>query len=517
MKRNYRVSLSLMCVAVILLAALINACSFGPSFSEMTTASEFVSAFQPADKTNYFFIDSPQVCFSAKLESADDNTEITSRWVYVKGDLPVHTDSVIGTGKIRCSNGRYFGFTLTAPAQGFTSGEYKVELYISGQRKAQYTFYIQKEKGTIPQIRSYTLNPLNLTKGDSAELSWQVENASRVSIMPEPGTLTSSGQMTISPDKDTTYTIWAINRSGVSSSSLSVKVREAVTEKADLVIVDFWYTGTTIYYIVKNIGSLASKGSESYLYKNDVQVSEDYIEPLGPGQERTELFSVYHFTPRFGSVLNGAISEATSDAVNMRICLNANSAFPESDIDNNCMEHNFGPLLDVGLHRYAPTAQWQSSAGNLKWPMLKSSAEGWATVAPAHVGSGMSYPNSIIMTLPVMANSWIEARFGLSDDGSRKLQPFYIPHKAKLSAKVGLTADAPESSSVKFILGTAQGGDITYYPPVVINAKGKLERYEVDLSKLAGKSVEFILRVESSTPLQQGSAVWIDPSFYQEL
>jgi hypothetical protein len=82
---------------------------------------------------------------------------------------------------------------------------------------------------------------------------------------------------------------------------------------------------------------------------------------------------------------------------------------------------------------------------------------------------------------------------------------------------VGLTRDAPASGTVKFIIGTAQGSDITYYPPVIINTRGKPETYEVDLSKLAGKQIQFIFRVESSEPLQQGSAVWIDPTLTQEI
>jgi len=209
-------------------------------------------------------------------------------------------------------------------------------------------------------------------------------------------------------------------------------------------------------------------------------------------------------------------SDATTDAVNMRMCLNGNSAFPESDYDNNCMEHNIGPLLDVKLSRYAATAHWESSAGVLSWPMLRDAHDGWAQVGSGQINNGESYPDSVIMTLPVAANSWIQACVGIPQGTPVVQQPFTVPHKAKIITMVGLTNDAPESASVKFIIGTAQGSDITYYPPVVINTKDKLEKYEVDLSKLAGKQVQFILKVESSGPLQQGSAVWTDPSLIQE-
>jgi hypothetical protein len=130
--------------------------------------------------------------------------------------------------------------------------------------------------------------------------------------------------------------------------------------------------------------------------------------------------------------------------------------------------------------------------------------------------NGESDPNSLIMTLPLSANSWMQARLGLPQGNPVVLQPFTIPHKCKLSAEVGLTLDAPDAATVKFIIGTAQGSDITYYPPVIINTIGKPEIYEVDLSKLAGKQVQFVFRVESGEPLQQGSAVWIDPTLTQE-
>jgi hypothetical protein len=347
-------------------------------------------------------------------------------------------------------------------------------------------------------------------------MSWQVSNATRVNILPSPGLVTAEGKVNLNPAEDTTYTLWAVNRSGTTSNSLSVKTIRPAKDRADLTVTDFWVTGTTLYYNVKNIGTAASSASESYLYKNDVLVSQDYVAPLNPGMERVESFASYHFSPRFQSVLGGAVAEATSDAVNMLVCVNGDSAFPESNGNNNCMDHNFGPLLEAKLSHYAATAQWQSSTGALKWPMLRDSKGGWAQVASAQMDNGQSYADSIIMTLPICADSWMQTRFGIPQGYPVVLQPFTIPYKTRLSVRVGLTLDAPASANVKFILGTAQGSDITYYPPVIINSTGKPEMYEVDLTKLAGKQVQFIFKVESSKPLQQGSAVWIDPTLVQE-
>lgn len=514
---HFRQLLLLAVALVFLSTSCANMFNFSPSISELTTTTGFLSAYQPADKTNIFYIDSPQICCSAKVIRAHSGTEIVANWIYVQGEMSQEAKTLIGTDKVHCDSDCYFGFTLSSPSEGFTSGEYKVDLSIDGQHKADYTFYIQREQsGTIPQIKSFVASPLNLIEGEPFAMSWQVSNATRVNIQPSPGLVKTEGKLNLSPVEDTNYTLWAVNRSGTSSNSLSVKIIHPAKDKADLTVTDFWDTGNILFYNVKNIGKLASSGSKSYLYKNDVLVSQDYVAPLDPGMERVESFASYHFSPRFPSISGGGISEATSDAVNMLVCVNGDSAFPESDVTNNCMEHNFGPLLDVKLNRYVSAAQWQSSIGALSWPMIKDSKGGWAQVAATQMNDGESYPDSIIMTLPINANSWMQASIGLPQGYPVLLQPFTIPHKSKLSARVGLTRDAPVSANVKFILGTAQGSDITYYPPVIINTEGTLEKYEVDLSKLAGKQVQFIFRVESSEPLQQGSAVWIDPSFTQE-
>ncbi|MBN1691856.1 MAG: hypothetical protein JW901_12645 [Dehalococcoidia bacterium] len=512
-----RVRLFLLTSAALSLTACADTGIWGPSISDLTTTTGFISAFQPADQTDIFYIDSPQICCSAKLIGANRNTEIDANWVYIKGDMSKEADPVIGSGKIHCSDNSYFGFTLPAPDGGFISGEYEINLSIGGKHRADRTFCIQKEQsGEIPRIQTFIADPLNVTEGQPLLLKWQVSNANRVTIAPDPGQVQPEGNLNLVPSIDTTYTLWAVNRRGASSRSLSVKVQPAAAADADLEIIDFWNTGNILFYSIKNTGIAASVASNSYLYKNDLLVAYDYVTPLDPGQEKVDSFATYHFSPRFPSVLDSSTTSTSSDSVNMRICLNADAAFSESDESNNCMEHNFGPLLAVNLDRYAASAIWQSSRGQLKWPMTKETEDNWAQMGTGQMNKWGSYPDSIVMTLPAESNSWMQATIGVPQGNPAVLQSFDIPHKTKLSAMIGLTDDAPASASVKFIFGTAQGSDITYYPPVVINMPGKLEMYEVDLSKLAGEQVQFILRVESSEPLQQGSAVWIDPSLTQE-
>ena len=301
-----RQMLLLAVAAALLSTSCANMFNFSPSISELTTTTGFVSAYQPADKTNIFYIDSPQVCCSAKVTGARSGTEIEANWIYVQGEMSKEAKSLVGTGKVHCDSDCYFGFTLPSPGEGFISGEYKVDLSIDGQHKADYTFYIRREQaGPIPQIKSFAAKPLKLTEGEPLAMSWQVSNATRVNIQPSPGQVKAEGKLDLNPVEDTTYTLWAVNRSGRSSNSLSVKIIRPAKDRADLTVTDFWNTGNILFYNVKNNGTLTSSGSQSYLYKNDILVSQDYVAPLDPGMERVEAFAQYHFSPRFSSVLGG--------------------------------------------------------------------------------------------------------------------------------------------------------------------------------------------------------------------
>lgn len=494
-----------------------NLFNFDPSISDLTIATELLADSRPYDSTNSFFTDSPKICCSAKLSRAHPNTAVTADFVYVKGETAQETNPLIYEDKIICDNDRYIGFTLPAPAEGYISGEYRAEISIDGKQKVVGTFFIQKDSSTpLPRINSFAASPLSITAGQQTVLNWKVSNATRVNILPSPGSAGVEGTRSITPATDTTYTLWAVNRGGSSSNMLTVKVIPPITGRPDLVITEFWSSGNVISYRIKNIGNLASCPTESYLYKNDMQVSTDYVAPMEPGEERAEAFLGYHFSPRFPMEPSPYQPESGSDAANMRICLDGPNACAESSKDNNCMDHNYGPLLNINLVRYANSAQWQSSTNQLKWPMFRDGYDGWATVAPAQVENGGGYPDALIMVPPPIKNGWIQGTFGIANGSPVTVLPVIIPHKCKFSAKVGLTRDAPSTTSIKFTLGTAQGDEINFFPSVTVESKGKLENYEIDLSKLAGKHVKFIFKVESGQPLQQGNAVWIEPVLTQE-
>jgi hypothetical protein len=514
--RLYRLISCLALASLLASAACSGLFNPQPSVCEVTLTTGLASDYRPADSTATFYIDSPQVCCSARVSGAVPGTEVKATWTFIKGGMSREAKPVISEETAACEKDCYIGFILPAPDDGFINGDYRVDLSISGITKASGAFAILEDQSVaMPQIITFTADPPKISAGQAAVLKWNVTGASRVDIQPGPGTAAVEGSQSVNPAVDTTYKLYAVNRGGCSYSSLTVSVAPLIKEKADLQVIEFWSSGNVLAYRVKNNGDLASCPSMTYLYKNDLLESKDYIAPLLPGEERVEALQQYHFSPRFGTTTGSGGSEAPTDSVNMRICANADAACVESDDINNCLEHNFGTLLNINLVRHAHNARWQSENITLKWPIPGDSDSGLACIATAQLGNGESYSDALLMSPPPVGG-WIQGTFGLIQGTPPALVPFYIPHKCKLTCKLGLTHNTQASAGVKFMLGTMQGSEITYFPPVAIDSSNKTEAYEVDLSKLAGKKVNFVFRVESGGPWQQGSAAWIEPVLIQE-
>ena len=487
-----------------------------PSISEVTLTTGFVSDYRPADTTVTFYIDNPQICCSARVSGAVPGTKVKASWTFIQGGMSREAEPVISEETAACEEDCYVGFKLPAPDDGFINGDYRVDLSVGSITKSSGAFTIMKDPSVpIPQIISFTADPPRITAGQATLLKWKVTGATRVDIQPAPGTAAAEGSQAVNPAVDTTYKLYAVNRGGCSYSALTVSVAPLIKEKADLQLIEFWSSGNVLSYRVKNNGNLASCPSMTYLYKNDLLESKDYVAPLLPGEERAEALQQYHFSPRFNATSGSGGSEATTDAVNIRICVNADAACIESDETNNCLEHNFGKLLNINLVHYAYNARWQSENITLKWPILKDSNAGLACISTAQLGNGETYPEALLVS-PPPGGGWIQGTFGLIQGTPPALEPFYIPHKCKLTCKMGLTRDTLVPGGVRFMVGLLQGSEITYFPPVTIDSANKIEAYEVDLGKLAGTKVKFVFRVESGGPWQQGSAAWIEPVLIQE-
>ncbi len=78
--------------------------------------------------------------------------------------------------------------------------------------------------GTNPVINSFFASPSTIIAGDSATLSWTVNDADSVTIDYGIGTVALTGITTVNPTTDTTYTLIATNSTGPVIATVTVTV-----------------------------------------------------------------------------------------------------------------------------------------------------------------------------------------------------------------------------------------------------------------------------------------------------
>ena len=93
-----------------------------------------------------------------------------------------------------------------------------------------------------PSIKSFSAEPKKIIRGQKANLSWNVSEATSVSIDQDIGTVPSSGTQEVAPDTTTTYHLTASNNAGPVSESVVI----TVTEPPEPAITSFTASSTSI-------------------------------------------------------------------------------------------------------------------------------------------------------------------------------------------------------------------------------------------------------------------------------
>jgi len=94
-----------------------------------------------------------------------------------------------------------------------------------GTRTAQQTITVT----ALPVVSAFSATPTSINSGGNSVLSWNVTGATSVSIDQEIGTVTTSGQQTVSPTATITYTLTAANAAGTRNASATVTVTSLQT------------------------------------------------------------------------------------------------------------------------------------------------------------------------------------------------------------------------------------------------------------------------------------------------
>ena len=104
-------------------------------------------------------------------------------------------------------------YTLTATNAAGVSATATAQVIVSGAPSPSVA---------LPVVNSFTASPSSITVGSSATLSWNVSNATSVTIDQGVGAVGSSGTTSVSPAATTTYTLTATNAAGSATDRKSV-------------------------------------------------------------------------------------------------------------------------------------------------------------------------------------------------------------------------------------------------------------------------------------------------------
>jgi hypothetical protein len=129
----------------------------------------------------------------------------------------------------------------------------------------------------LPVIGSFSAASAEIAKGESTTLSWNISDATSVSINQGIGEVDLSGSKSVSPGNTTTYTITAVNSTGSNTRSITVTVVTATDKpvinsftvdrtsiiSGEYAILEWDISGATSASLNNNIGDVDSTGSKS--------------------------------------------------------------------------------------------------------------------------------------------------------------------------------------------------------------------------------------------------------------
>lgn len=537
MKNRFRYSITLF-LTVFLLFVCSTGCikiSTGGGtlpVSDVSLSTAIDSESKPVAPSNTFAVTDETIYLTLRLNNAPAGTQVTARLTYLGGEAANMVNQVLFNNTLSGQGSKYMSFAMKSPPGGFPQGNYQVSVSANGKDIASMPFTVQNlgaQKGW-PVISRFTATPDTISAGQAVTLSWEVSGATRVTLQPEIGTVPNSGTRSITPPATTTYKLIASNDAGATTRELTINVGAAVSGAPDLIITEAWLEGCMIYYKIKNIGSVETTPTTSYLFVDNLfppMGGTSFCDVMKPGEERTLNFSSYQWpecgqspSPGGGGQHNmgpltmlaptstpagyaGYIDPGILNHV-VKVCADGKNELKEGNKNNNCITKLWGILLDYDLLPLAHLAMWKNSSGELPAFGTETSTAG----AYIKLGDG-----SLEMVPEQVPQGWIQGYWGAFSVNPelKTAQTAYIklPTRTHLVMKVGLAANAQGSDGVVFKVGLKDMTDITnFLPGKKMTVPGQFEDWDIDLSDYEGQKVLIILRVEAGASPANDFAIW---------
>ncbi|MGD0353656.1 MAG: hypothetical protein ABSB38_09260, partial [Dehalococcoidia bacterium] len=325
----------------------------------------------------------------------------------------------------------------------------------------------------LPVINSFTASPSSIALGNSTSLSWNVSNATSITIDNGVGAVGSSGNTIVLPAASTSFTLTASNAAGSDTATALVIVSGAPSSPAGLPVINYFTASPPV--IPGGSGSTFLRWNVSDATAVSIDQGIGSVDSHG-----TMLVSL------------AASTDYTLTAIN--------AYGPVSQTVSVSVAGGGGTSVAYDFVEQAPTAYWwtmiSSSVVVLPFPGATSD-KGYANYQyNVKLNDGNTYTR-VLQTHPQWVNNgWI----------SGKYSGVYVPPGAKLRIKVGLVQGAA-AGNVEFYIGKL--GAVATLNPVVAYADG-VKVLEADLSAYAGQTIDFVLGTDAHGSSAQDWAAWAE-------
>jgi len=200
--------------------------------------------------------------FEASSPTVVSGQDVTLQWD-VSGATSVYINPGIGTvpasGTKKITPAATTSYKLTADSRFGGSVSREITITVTGK---------------TPTISSFVASPNAIYFGQQSTLSWNVGQATSVSIQPEVGTVSPTGSKVVSPSTTTRYILTAANANGNSTASATLEVSTSKSpiittfsaspgsiKAGDECILTWDIIGAKSISLSQGIGGVAAKGT----------------------------------------------------------------------------------------------------------------------------------------------------------------------------------------------------------------------------------------------------------------
>jgi len=499
----------------------------GPSaaVSDATLANAVDRDGRPINASTTFLVNAEVIYLSVRLNNAPANTQVLVKLTYQGGEMPGLANTTMYNNTKTGQGTGYLAFAMTPPPGGFPQGDYLVQVTANGQEVTSTPFKVENlsaQKGW-PRINKFSATPTSVPQGQSVTLTWDISDATRISLQPEIGSIPAVGTRSVTPMVTTTYQLTASNDAGASKAQATVYVTAPLAGQPDLNIMEIWLEGNMIYYRIKNAGKIDSPQTYTHIYVDNLAPAmggSSFVDVLKPGQEKVLTFSSYQWP--YGVDGTGGLGDWNPDSGmpfdpslqnhTVKVCADATDKATEADEINNCLYKIWGNLWDYDLLALSHMAYYYNSWDSLDYMegLTESDKKG------AHIKMA---DGSLEMVPEAKPQGFIRGKWGIFWTDYNQdvwIYPIKIPPKLHFKARVGLSNTATGSDGVTFKIGFLDSTDtLRWLGDKKMTVPGKFEDWDVDLSDQQGTFGYFLLQVDAGNTYNNDYAIWKEARLVQ--